>query len=211
MSKKRKRKGRDKKENDKPEETAPAEAKETKETKKPISERQILIFLSVFLFIICLVVIVYAYNLRREISNYDENLTNCSLALEEAELEAESGDIKINKLEREIEALRLGVVGGFELPEKYAREFEKKGLREPIEDIKTSLMKNMDIIPYKDIGNRKLRFISRNEVYVISPDKALANFSDGENFGWLLAGYTVIDRDNIKWKVADSYCPYYDK
>jgi len=211
MNKKRKRKGRNKQENDRPDETAPAEAVEAKEARKPISERQILIFLSVFLFIISLAMFLYTYSLRTEVSNYDENLSNCALALEEAEQNAADRDVKINKLEREIEALRLGVVGSFELPEKYAREYEKKGLRKPIEDIKTSLMKNIDIIPYKDIGNRKLRFVSRNEVYVISPDKALANFSDGENFGWLIAKYTVVDRENIKWKVVDSYCPYYDK
>jgi hypothetical protein len=175
-------------------------------------ERIFWLVYSGILFVICIVLLIYVFNLRTEVTNLDSNLVNCSIELDNLIEEERVNSIKMTRLERELEESQLGALSNFELPEKYAKELDRKGFRRPIEDFRTDLIRNSEIIPYKGtVKGKNMTFINRNQIYVISPDKVIANFGDGTNFGWILLEYKARAGKKVDWKILDSYCAYYDE
>ena len=82
---------------------------------------------------------------------------------------------------------------------------KKKGLKNPVNDIITDLMKHNELIPYQGVLGGKMGFHSDKDIYVVSTKLVRASFDDGHTGGWMLLEYQVTDRNKISWKVLESY------
>jgi len=167
--------------------------------------------LSTVLFVICIILVIYAYDLRYEYKNCDENLGMCFVELENAEAEVGDLNVRLERMEREANAHGLGDITKNPLPDKYIEEFKKKGLLNPVNNLLNDLYHRPEIIPYDAPGNFTFRFSDRRLVYLLSPNRAFANFASRDIKGWLYLSYKVNGKDDIQWKVIESYCPDLDK
>ena len=82
---------------------------------------------------------------------------------------------------------------------------KKKGLKNPVNDIITDLMKHNELIPYQGALGGKMGFYSEKDIYVISTKLVRASFDDGHTGGWMLLEYQITDGNKISWKVLESY------
>lgn len=174
-------------------------------------ERKIWIVIAAVLFIVGVVSIIYAANARREMINFEDNLINCAMELEEKENQLNDNQSRINILEQDLEAASLGAIGKAQLSEKYVNLYKEWGLKNPAQNIISDLIKHNELIPYSGTQGRAMRFYNRRQIYVISPNKVFANFGDQIISGWMLLQYRVKDGGDISWKVLDSYCAHYDE
>jgi len=177
----------------------------------PTREKYLWIFLSAFLFIISVLLLYYAYRARGEISAYDENLTNCSIALDDAEKDLISVNEKLEQVRRELQASRFGGAGDNMVPRKYLDEFKEKGLTSPLSNIKRDLIEHPELIPFESTRNHTWSFYNPKEIYVISPKLVFANISNRSSNGWVLLEYKVNNGGKITWKRINAYSPYYDQ
>ncbi len=167
--------------------------------------------LSIVLFVISIVLVFYAYDCQYELSVYDENLSICFIELENTEMELKDMEVKVQKLERAADAHGLGDVSKNPLPEEYIQRYKDKGLPNPENHILNDLYHSSEIIPYNAPGNFAFRFKDRRLLYLLSPNRAFANFASQDIKGWLYLSYKVNAKDDIEWKVIESYCPDLDK
>ncbi|PKK82401.1 MAG: hypothetical protein CVT49_13770 [candidate division Zixibacteria bacterium HGW-Zixibacteria-1] len=175
-------------------------------------ERRIWIVVSGLLLIACVVMFFYTWDARRQLSDYDYNLVNCMLALDEANLAKDEAQMEMRKAQDDLKGLSLGYAGEQSIPEEYIKEFQSKGVSRPVAMITSDLYGKKELIPYKaSASNRNMRFNNRNQIYLISPNRVLAYFTDGTIFGWMFLQYRVKEGGDISWKIIESYCPYYDK
>ncbi len=167
--------------------------------------------LAIVFIVISIVLVVYAYDCQYELSMYDENLSICFIELDNTEMELKDMEVKVQKLERTAEAHGLGDVSKNPLPEEYIQRFKDKGLQNPENIILNDLYHDSEIIPYNAPGNFSFRFKARRLLYLLSPNRAFANFASQDVKGWLYLSYKVNAKDDIEWKVIESYCPDLDK
>ena len=167
--------------------------------------------LSIVLFVICIVLVLYAYDSHYDYKMCDENLSSCFIELENAEMKAKDMDLRMEKLERESQIHGLGDASRNPLPEKYIQKFKDEGLPSPENIILNDLYHRSDLIPYNAPGNVAFRFADRRLLYLLSPNRAFANFASNDVRGWLYLSYKVKAKDDIQWKVIESYCPDLDK
>jgi hypothetical protein len=206
--KKRKARGKEPKEKDSAETQKQAEEAPTSGKSRG---RFIWMYLTILFFVAGVVFLLYALNTRGQFEASEENLTNCTLLLDEAERERDNLISEKSTLKTDLEACQFGNPAKSGLSEKYDKLYREKGIKNPKYDIVTDLMENEKLIPYEGANNRPMRFHTRKQVYILSPNRALVNFGDGVNYGWMLLSYKVSDGGKISWKVLDSYCAYYDK
>jgi hypothetical protein len=93
-------------------------------------------------------------------------------------------------------------------PKLFPKEIQylkKQGLKNPVDDIITDLMKHNELIPYQGTLGGKMGFHSERDIYVVSTNLVRASFDDGHTSGWALLEYQVTDGDKISWKVLESY------
>ncbi len=81
----------------------------------------------------------------------------------------------------------------------------RRGLEQPIGWIKNSLRNNAQLIPYQGVQGGEMRFLSDQNIHVLTPRWVLAEFEDGHMAGRILLEYHVADNAGIAWKVIDSY------
>jgi len=175
-------------------------------------ERKIWIIVSAVLFVACLIFLFNNMSMRGQLSDLHSNMNYCTIALDEAISEREDMAAEIRKMEYDMQALGMSNAGEKSIPEKYIELFQKRGIKRPVFEITTDLHRKHDIIPYEPSApNRHMRFNNRNQIYLLSHNRALAYFTDGMAFGWLFLQYKVGEDGKISWKVLESYCPYYDK
>ncbi|MFH2035128.1 MAG: hypothetical protein ABIJ45_01895 [Candidatus Zixiibacteriota bacterium] len=201
-----------KKEQNQKDKNLQSDASESNVNNKQPKEKLVYIFLSAFLFLVTIAMFIYTVSLKAEVSNLDENLTNCAIELSEINDSFIQKDNMITKLQREVDQYRGGIAGRKTLPEKYIEEFKKKGLKNPEQNIINSLAANRNIIPYTGADGEKMQFYNRDQIYILSRNKVLAEIRDKkENYGWLLLKYAVQNDGQINWVVIDSYCALHDK
>jgi len=170
------------------------------------------IIISAVLFVACVAMLIYTMDVRGQLSDCNSNLINCGLTLDEAIQQGENDAMELRKLQHDIDGLSLKNAGKPSIPEKHVKRFQDLGLARPVPTIMSELYRNKEIFPYEASGEGKyMRFSNRNEIFVLSPDRVLAYFTDGTIFGWMFLQYKVKEGGKISWKVVESYCPYYDK
>ncbi len=84
------------------------------------------------------------------------------------------------------------------------RQLRQKGLDNPIDDLKSNLVKNADLIPYEGTLGGTMHFY-REMMYVLTGKWMLAYFEDGHRAGYMLLEYEVDPQGNIQWEVVDVY------
>jgi len=169
-------------------------------------QKLIWIGLSIFLFIISISTLIYAFGIKSEIDAYDENLTLCSLELELMQFELDEKKRELTLVNRQMEDKDISkalekVIG------KGIEDLKKFGFSRPHIDITSDLIKHRELIPYKSTEKKLLRFMYRNQIYLLSPNRVLAVFGDGKTSGWLYLKYEVSEDRKISWKKIESYCP----
>lgn len=84
-------------------------------------------------------------------------------------------------------------------------ELKKKGLKDPIKDLKTDLMKHPELIPYPGVLGGTMGFYFEDKIWILTKKWVLAWFDDGHIGGYILLEYKVSDDGEVSWKVIDSY------
>ncbi len=77
---------------------------------------------------------------------------------------------------------------------------QKKGLKEPIKEIKENLMSKPEIIGIKGIKGGKIDFYDSRNIYILNSKWVYAFFEDGHIAGSVLFEYTI-NKGKIKWQV----------
>ncbi len=77
---------------------------------------------------------------------------------------------------------------------------QKKGLREPIKQIKEDLMSKPEIIEIKGIKGGKIDFYDSRNIYILNSKWVYAFFEDGHIAGSVLLEYTI-NNGKINWQV----------
>jgi hypothetical protein len=104
----------------------------------------------------------------------------------------------LNKQSRFIESKNL--IDDFKL-----KKLIKKGLKDPINDLRNDLIKHPELIPYKGVLGGTVGFGEDPESIIILNEKwILAVFSDGHFEGVMLLEFDILN-NKIKWKVIDSF------
>lgn len=166
--------------------------------------------LSAVLFVISVIAFVYAFTIQSEIDAYDENLTNCSLMLSQAEEELKTKDRDVQNMERQLTDHKMGYAGETNLQPEELNRLKRLGYQNPEIDIKADLMKRTDLIPFTVKTGGTLR-IYNNQTYILSNNRVFTNFGYGAVKGWMYLKYTAGEDRKIEWKVIDAYCPNCEK
>lgn len=94
------------------------------------------------------------------------------------------------------------------LPQIQAYEIEelkKKGLKDPVKDLKTDLLNHKEIIPHKGVLGGTMGFMTEEHIHVISSKWVAAYFEDGHINGIMLLKYNILKDGKIRWTVMDSF------
>lgn len=86
---------------------------------------------------------------------------------------------------------------GTMLDEADLEDLRRRGLSEPAAQLRDSLEAHPEIIPYDGVLGGTMRF---NEVDLLQPSFAFAEFDDGHIDGSMLLEYEVLDNGRIAWK-----------
>ncbi len=83
-------------------------------------------------------------------------------------------------------------------------QLKKKGLADPVEDLRNDLMNSAELIPLEGVLGGTMQFY-RNQIYVLTDRWVLAYVDDGHVAGYVWLEYTVSSGGDIAWRVKDSY------
>ena len=116
------------------------------------------------------------------------------------------------KLDQETQrAQRNGTVPGnppanpIELFSWDIRKMQKKGMKDPVNDIVTDLKQHGELIPYQPSMGGKMNFYDAGKIWILTGKWVFAYFEDGHNGGYILLEYDITPGGKIIWKVLASY------
>ena len=82
---------------------------------------------------------------------------------------------------------------------------QKKGLKDPVNDIVSDLKQNGKLIPYQPSMGGTMNFYDAGKIWILTGKWVLAYFEDGHNGGYFLLEYEVRAGGKITWKILTSY------
>jgi len=85
------------------------------------------------------------------------------------------------------------------------RAMQKKGLKDPANDIVSDLQQNGKLIPHQPSMGGTMNFYDAGKIRVLTGKWVLAYFEDGHNGGYVLLEYEVKPGGKITWKILASY------
>ena len=85
------------------------------------------------------------------------------------------------------------------------RAMQKKGLKDPVNDIVSDLKQNGKLIPYQPSMGGTMNFYDAGKIWILTGKWVLAYFEDGHNGGYVLLEYEVKAGGKITWKILASY------
>ena len=85
------------------------------------------------------------------------------------------------------------------------RAMQKKGLKDPVNDIVSDLKQNGKLIPYQPSMGGTMNFYDAGKIWILTGKWVLAYFEDGHNGGYVLLEYEVAADGKIIWKILASY------
>ena len=85
------------------------------------------------------------------------------------------------------------------------RAMQKKGLKDPVNDIVSDLKQNGKLIPYQPSMGGTMNFYDTGKIWILTNKWVLAYFEDGHNGGYVLLEYEVAPGGKIIWKILASY------
>jgi hypothetical protein len=117
----------------------------------------------------------------------------------EVSLQDEIAEMK-SKLEKADKKLRdFPQIQEFEI-----EQLKQKGLKDPVKDLTSDLMKRGDLIPYKGVLGGTMGFYCEESIQIISSKWAAAYFDDGHINGIMVLKYNIQKDGKIRWYVMDS-------
>ena len=84
------------------------------------------------------------------------------------------------------------------------QQLKRKGLANPVEDIRNDLMNSAELIPLEGVLGGTMQFYE-DQIYVLTNRWVLAYVDDGHIAGYLWLEYSVDSGGEITWTVRDSY------
>lgn len=83
------------------------------------------------------------------------------------------------------------------LDENDVEELKRKGFADPASQLRDSLEAHPELIPYPGVLGGTMRF---NDIVLLQPSFAFAEFDDGHIDGAMLLEYAVVDPGRVSWK-----------
>lgn len=84
-------------------------------------------------------------------------------------------------------------------------ELKKKGLKDPVKELKADLLNRNELIPHKGVLGGTMGFLTEEHIHIISSKWAAAYFEDGHINGIMLLKYSILKDGKIRWTVMDSF------
>jgi len=140
-----------------------------------------------------------------DIPNYDIELSDCRVRLEDAIESEKDKELEIGSLQRKIKKLEEEVIGISTLSPEAIKEFREKGLNSPERDIINDLMNHPEMIPIKPTEGGKMGFYDRKKIFVLNKLLVYAYFTDGSKKGTMILEYEVAQGGKITWKPVKAY------
>ena len=131
-----------------------------------------------------------------------ERITELEEKLEYREREYEQ---RIDSLERTLEELRVVKEVPPFLDERQIKNLRKKGLDDPVKDLREDLMEDPDLITQEGVLGGTMGFYFSEGIHVLNERWVLAYFEDGHVGGAMLLRYDVLPGGDIKWEVIDDW------
>ena len=85
------------------------------------------------------------------------------------------------------------------------KAMQKKGLKDPVNDIVSDLKQNGRLIPYKPTMGGTMNFYDSGKIWLLTGKWVFAYFENGHNGGYALLEYEVAPGGKISWKIIASY------
>jgi hypothetical protein len=140
-----------------------------------------------------------------EISNYDMDLVDCRVRLDDALAREADDKQKISSLENKVDILENKVQGFSSLSTQSISEFRKKGLNSPERDIIADLMNHPEMIPIKPTQGGQMGFYDHQKILILNQFLVYAYFTDGRKSGTMILEYSVSDGGKIKWNPMKAF------
>ncbi len=80
-------------------------------------------------------------------------------------------------------------------------QLRRQGLSNPVDDLKSDLISNKEIIQEEGVLGGEMQFYSKDKIYVLNDKWVLAYYEDGHNAGSMLLAYNVGKGGTINWDV----------
>jgi len=85
------------------------------------------------------------------------------------------------------------------------RAMQKKGLKDPVNDIVSDLKQHREIIPFEATMGGTMNFYDRSKIRILTNKWVLAYVEDGHKGGYVLLEYQIAPGGKIIWKILASY------
>lgn len=112
---------------------------------------------------------------------------------------------EIAEIADKLEAADMKLQNLPQIQEFEMKQLKQKGLKDPVKDLKTDLMKRQDLIPYKGVLGGTMGFYSQESIHIISSKWVAAYFEDGHINGIMLLKYNIQKDGKIRWYIMDSF------
>ncbi len=154
------------------------------------------IYLTIVTLIVILILLIDSVRLRVETNKIQNDLDNIKNVI----------DINISLIEKnkkqdsiELENYKNIVSPNYDV---YINRLKNKGLNDPLEIIRNSLMRNHDLIPNRNTPKGKLYF-QRSSISIITDNWVKACYEEGHFGGELLLEMDIDEKGRIEWTVLD--------
>ena len=89
------------------------------------------------------------------------------------------------------------------LDRKQVEELVKKGLQNPVEDLRDDLVADPELIGTSAVLGGQMGFYLRDGIHILNKRWVFAYFEDGHIAGAMLLRYNIDQESNIEWEVID--------
>ncbi|HNW91379.1 MAG TPA: hypothetical protein PKM88_00525 [bacterium] len=109
---------------------------------------------------------------------------------------------QVERMSGELAAETVVVAPPVTLSPADLQQLYRAGLRNPLLELTTDLLRHDDVIPLAGTQGGTMRFISPQDVYVLNRHWVLAHCTDGHQRGAVLLEYAVGDSGAIRWRAV---------
>lgn len=83
-------------------------------------------------------------------------------------------------------------------------KMKRQGLGNPVQELKQDLVQSKELIQEKGVLGGQMQFYSKENIFILNHEWALAYYEDGHNAGAMLLAYEVEPGGIIDWRVIES-------
>ncbi len=157
---------------------------------------------NILIFILLLVVALLAYLLVARQGVAPGKVDNAEAEMAEIE---NRYIIKTDSLKNVIEELAVQKRLPPFLDDHQIENLQKKGLTDPVSDLRNDLMDEPDLITREGVLGGTMGFYFSEGIHVLNERWVLAYFEDGHVGGAMLLRYEVLPGGEVRWEVLDEW------